>query len=165
MAGNTITMDVQRIDPGEGSAPGTLVGIDVDSGQEVQLKAWPDRLSHFSMNQTYKFGWYLGKEYQGTQDMIVSKHGEITQVQSAVNGPNGPQRPVDGLPAAFHEKKAPIPQPPAKTTPQAVMTGSQGTKERSITVLAVMKSVIESGGSEADFDRWLAKHDHIVLGK
>jgi len=161
MAGNTITMDVQRIDPGEGSAPGTLVGIDVDSGQEVQLKAWPDRLSHFSMNQTYKFGWYLGKEYQGTQDMVVSKHGEITQIPHATD----PQRPVDGLPAAFHEKKAPIPQPPAKTTPQAVMTGSQGTKERSITVLAVMKSVIESGGSEADFDRWLAKHDHIVLGK
>jgi hypothetical protein len=45
------------------------------------------------------------------------------------------------------------------------MTGSQSLKERSITVLAVMKSVIESGGAEADFDRWLAKHDHIVLGK
>jgi len=165
MAGSTITMDIERIDPGEGSAPGTIVGVDVDSGQTVQLKAWSDRLALFTAGKTYKFGWYLGKEYQGTQDMIVSKHGEITQVQSAVNGPNGPQRPVDGLPAAFHEKKAPIPQPPAKTTPQAVMTGSQGTKERSITVLAVMKSVIESGGSEADFDRWLAKHDHIVLGK
>ena len=161
MAGNTITMDVQRIDPGEGNAPGTLVGIDVDSGQEVQLKAWSERLAHFTAGKTFQFGWYLGKEYQGVQDMVVSKHGEITQV----NGPNGSQSAGDGLPAAFHEKQAPTPQPSPKTTPQGVMTGSQSLKERSITVLAVMKSVIESGGAEADFDRWLAKHDHIVLGK
>ena len=161
MAGSTITMDIERIDHGEGSAPGTIVGVDVDSGQTVQLKAWSDRLALFTAGKTYKFGWYLGKEYQGTQDMVVSKHGEITQV----NGPNGPQRPTDDLPAAFHEKKAPTPQAPPKTTPQGVMTGSQTLKERSITVLAVMKSVIESGGSEADFDRWLEKHDRIVLGK
>ena len=161
MAGSTITMDIERIDHGEGSAPGTITGIDVDSGQTVQLKAWPDRLSHFSMNQTYKFGWYLGKEYQGVQDMVVSKHGEITQLPHATD----PQRPTDDLPPAFHEKQAPTPQPSPKTTPQGVMTGSQTLKERSITVLAVMKSVIESGGSEADFDRWLEKHDRIVLGK
>lgn len=161
MAGNTITMDIERIDHGEGSAPGTIVGVDVDSGQTVQLKAWPDRLALFTAGKTYKFGWYLGKEYQGTQDMVVSKHGEITQLPHATD----PQRPVDDLPAAFHEKKAPIPQPPAKTTPQAVMTGSQTLKERSITTLAIMKSVIESGGSEQDFDRWLEKHDRIVLGK
>ena len=161
MAGNTITMDIERIDHGEGSAPGTIVGVDVDSGQTVQLKAWSDRLALFTAGKTYKFGWYLGKEYQGTQDMVVSKHGEITQVPHATD----PQRPVEAPPAAFPAKQAPTPQAPPKTTPQGVMTGSQGTKERSITVLAVMKSVIESGGSEADFDRWLAHHDSIVLGK
>jgi hypothetical protein len=161
MASSTITMDIERIEPGEGSAPGTIVGVDVDSGQTVELKAWSDRLALFTAGNTYRFGWYLGKEYQGVQDKVVSKHGDVTQV----NGPNGSQRPVDDPSDAPHEKKAPAPQAPPKTTPQGVMTGSQTLKERSITVLAVMKSVIESGGSEADFDFWLAKHDQIVLGK
>jgi len=42
------------------------------------------------------------------------------------------------------------------------MTGAAGTKDRSITILAVMKSVIESGGSEEDFKRWLELHDQTL---
>ena len=45
------------------------------------------------------------------------------------------------------------------------MAGSANTKDRSITILAVMKSVIESGGSEEDFRSWLGLHDEIVHGK
>ena len=42
------------------------------------------------------------------------------------------------------------------------MTGSNNTKDRSITVLAVMKSVIESGGTDEDFRMWLSLHDETL---
>ena len=42
------------------------------------------------------------------------------------------------------------------------MTGSANTKDRSITILAVMKSVIESGGTEDDFRTWLSLHDQTL---
>ena len=171
MAANMITMDVERIDQGQGNAPGMITGIDVDSGQRVSLKGWADILAKFEMGKTFQFGWYLGKEYQGQQDMLVSKHGDIKEVPSAIaslDKSNGSQDPSDDLPAAFHEKKVPAtpaPPAPAPTTPQGVMTGSPTIKDRTITCLAIMKSVIESGGTEADFDRWLAKHDATVFGK
>lgn len=163
MASNIITMDVERIDQGQGNAPGTVSGIDVDSGQRVSLKGWADILAKFEMGKTFQFGWYLGKEYDGQQDMLISKHGEIRQVKS-----NGAQDPSDDLPAAFNKKTAPAtldPPAPAPTTPQGVMTRSPTTKDRTITCLAVMKSVIESGGTEDDFDRWLAKLDATVSRK
>jgi len=168
MAANIITMDVERIDQGQGNAPGTITGIDVDSGQRVSLKGWADILAKFETGKTFQLGWYLGKEYQGQQDMLVSKHSAVTEVPSAIaslDKSNGSQSPSDDLPPAFYEKKAPVPPAPpipAPTTPQGVMTGSPTIKDRTITCLAVMKSVIESGGTEADFDRWMAKLDATV---
>ena len=168
MAANIITLDVERVDSGSGNAPGTVTGINVDSGDRVSLKGWADTLAAFRPGTTYKFQWYLGKAYQGQQDMLVSKHGEIKEIPSAISSidkSNGSQDPSDDLPAAFYEKKAPAPPAPpapAPTTPQAIMTGSPTAKDRTITCLAVMKSVIESGGTEDDFDRWLAKLDATV---
>jgi hypothetical protein len=168
MAANTITMDVERIDQGQGNAPGTITGIDVDSGERVSLKGWADILAKFETGKTFQLGWYLGKEYQGQQDMLVSKHSAVTEVPSAIaslDKSNGSQDPSDDLPAALSGKKALAPLAPAPTTPQGVMTGSPTTRERSITCQAIMKAVISSGGTEADFDRWLAKHDATVFGK
>ena len=165
---NIITLEVERVDSGAGNAPGTVTGINVDSGERVALKGWADILAKFEMGKTFQFGWYLGKEYQGQQDMLVSKHGDVKEVPSAIaslDKSNGSQDPSDDLPAALSGKKALAPLAPAPTTPQAVMTGSQTTKDRTITCLAIMKAVIASGGTEADFDRWLAKHDATVFGK
>lgn len=167
-AANTITIDVERIDQGQGNAPGTITGIDVDSGQRVSLKGWADILAKFKPGKTFQLGWYLGKEYQGQQDMLVSKHSAVTEVPSAIaslNKSNGSQDPSDDLPAALSGPMPPMPPMPAPTTPQGVMTGSPTTRERSITCQAIMKAVISSGGTEADFDRWLAKHDATVFGK
>jgi hypothetical protein len=162
---NIITLEVERVDSGAGNAPGTITGIDVDSGERVSLKGWADILAKFEMGKTFQFGWYLGKEYQGQQDMLVSKHGDVKEVPSAIaslDKSNGSQDPSDDLPAALSGKKALAPPAPAPTTPQAIMTGSPTAKDRTITCLAVMKSVIESGGTEDDFDRWLAKLDATV---
>jgi hypothetical protein len=174
MAKNYMTLDIQRVDTGEGNRPGTVVGIDVDSGEQREVKAFSELLTQFEAGKTFNFEWYLGKEWQGRQDMVVSKHGEIKEVQSAAAQSNGSQSSPGERPPAFYGKgpsttqtapEATVEVSVPRTTPQAIMVGSQNTKERSITVLAVMKSVIESGGSEADFERWLAKHDLIVLGK
>jgi hypothetical protein len=165
---NIITLEVERVDSGAGNAPGTVTGINVDSGERVALKGWADTLADFRPGKTFQFQWYLGKEYRGEQDMLVSKHGDVKEIFGAVaslDKPNGSQDPSDDLPAAFYEKKAPAPPAPpapAPTTPQAIMTGSPTAKDRTITCLAVMKSVIESGGTEEDFDRWLAKLDATV---
>ena len=72
MAANIITLDVSRIDLGVGSAPGTVTGIDVDSGQQYSLKGWSDVLGKFESGKTFRCGWYLGREYNGTQDMLIS---------------------------------------------------------------------------------------------
>ena len=175
MTKNYMTLDIQRVDAGEGNRPGTVVGIDVDSGEQREVKAFSELLTQFEAGKTFHFEWYLGKEWQGRQDMVVSKHGAIKEIQSAAAQSNGPQSPSDDPPAHFYQKEPSTTQTaseravevsaPPRTTPQAIMVGSQNLKERSITVLAVMKSVIESGGTEADFERWLAKHDLIVLGK
>jgi hypothetical protein len=98
----------------------------------------------------------LGKEYQGQQDMLVSKHGEIRIVDEngSPQAPQAPQRAKQTFQEPALQKK--------QTTAQGVMTGAAGTKDRSITILAVMKSVIESGGSEDDFRRWLELHDQTL---
>ena len=175
MAKNYMTLDIQRVDPAEGKRPGTVTGIDVDNGEQRSVKAFSELVAQFQAGKTMKFEWYLGQEWQGERDILVSKHGEIKEVPSAAAQSNGSQGSPGERPPAFYGKEPSATQTapeatvevsaPPRTTPQAIMVGSQNTKERSITVLAVMKSVIESGGTEADFERWLAKHDLIVLGK
>ena len=156
---NSMILEVTDVQPGQGNAPGTISGF--ENGEPRTLKAFGDTLANFSAGQTFEFEWYLGKPYQGQQDMLVSKHGSI---KSLSGGSNGSQSPVEAPQRAKQTFQEPAPQKQTNT-PQGVMTGSANTKDRSITVLAVMKSVIESGGSEQDFRTWLGLHDEIVHGK
>jgi hypothetical protein len=162
MAKNIVTLDVQGISPGEGSAPGTITGIDVDSGQELRFKAWGEMLAQFQTGKSFQFEWYLGKEYKGIQDMCVSKHGDVSEVPSAAG--NGIQSPIEAPPA---RKSATEVSPPPRNTPQGVMGAAQGTRERSIVAQAIIKSVISVGGAPDDGQvfRWLDLHDAIVAGK
>ena len=156
---NSMILEVTDVQPGQGNAPGTISGF--ENGEPRTLKAFGDVLANFSAGQTFEFEWYMGKPYQGQQDMLVSKHASI---KSLGGGPNGSQSPVEAPQRAKQTFQEPAPQKQTNT-PQGVMTGSANTKDRSITVLAVMKSVIESGGSEQDFKTWLGLHDEIVHGK
>ena len=156
---NSMILEVTDVQPGQGNAPGTIVGF--ENGEPRTVKAFGDVLANFSAGQTFEFEWYLGKPYQGQQDMLVSKHASI---KSLSGGSNGSQSPVEAPQRAKQTFQEPAPQKQTNT-PQGVMTGSANTKDRSITVLAVMKSVIESGGSEQDFRTWLGLHDEIVHGK
>ena len=151
---NSIVLEVSDVQPGQGSAPGTIIGF--ENGEPRTIKAFGEMLVHFQAGNTYKFDWYLGKEYQGQQDMLVSKHGEIRIVDEngSPQATQAPQRATSPAPAPAPQKQ--------QNTPQGVMTGAAGTKDRSITILAVMKSVIESGGSEEDFKRWLELHDQTL---
>ena len=151
-----MTMEVTDVQPGIGSAPGTIMGF--ENGEPRTVKAFGETLANFSPGQTYQFEWYMGKEYQGQQDMLVSKHGAI---RSVGGGSNGSQSPVEAPYVAKTSFQAPARQQPG-TTPVGVMTGAGNTKDRSITILAIMKSVIESGGGEDDFTRWLAIHDKTL---
>ena len=160
MAKNIVTLDVQGISPGEGSAPGTITGIDVDSGQELRFKAWGEMLSQFTIGKSFKFEWYLGKEYQGIQDMCVSKHGNDSEEPGAAG--NGIQSPIQVPPA---RKPAAEVSPPPRNTPQGVMGAAQGTRERSIVAQAIIKSVIGVVGTPADVQKWVDVHDAIVAGK
>ena len=81
-----------------------------------------------------------------------------------MGGANGSQSPVEATQRAKQTFQEPALQK-QQNTAQGIMAGSANTKDRSITVLAVMKSVIESGGSEQDFRTWLGLHDEIVHGK
>ena len=156
---NSMILEVTDVQPGQGNAPGTISGF--ENGEPRTLKAFGDVLANFSAGQTFEFEWYMGKPYQGQQDMLVSKHASI---KSLSGGSNGSQSPVEAPQRAKQTFQEPAPQKQTNT-PQGVMTGSANTKDRSITVLAVMKSVIESGGSEQDFKTWLGLHDEIVHGK
>jgi hypothetical protein len=156
---NSMILEVTDVQPGQGNAPGTISGF--ENGEPRTVKAFGDTLANFSAGQTFEFEWYMGKPYQGQQDMLVSKHASI---KSLGGGSNGSQSPVEAPQRAPIPSPAPAPQK-QRNTPQGVMTGSANTKDRSITVLAVMKSVIESGGSEQDFRTWLGLHDEIVHGK
>ena len=155
----SMILEVTDVQPGQGNAPGTISGF--ENGEPRTVKAFGDILPQFEAGKVYEFEWYMGKEYQGQQDMLVSKHASI---KSLGGGSNGSQSPVE----ATQRAKQPFQEPALQkqqNTAQGVMTGSANTKDRSITVLAVMKSVIESGGSEQDFRTWLGLHDEIVHGK
>ena len=60
MAKNYMTLDIQRVDTGEGNRPGTVVGIDVDSGEQREVKAFSELLTQFEAGKTFNFEWYLG---------------------------------------------------------------------------------------------------------
>ena len=156
---NSMILEVTDVQPGQGNAPGTISGF--ENGEPRTIKAFGEILTQFEAGKVYEFEWYMGKEYQGQQDMLVSKHASI---KSLGGGSNGSQSPVEAPQRAKQTFQEPAPQKQTNT-PQGVMTGSGNTKDRSITVLAVMKSVIESGGSEQDFRTWLGLHDEIVHGK
>ena len=155
-----VTLDVQHIAPGNGKAPGTITGIDVDSGRELQFKTWPDTISQFEAGKTVRFEWYLGKPWQGVQDMCVSQHGEVTPMPRAVG--DGPVAPVE---APLAPRAAEEVSPPPRNTPQGVMGAAQGTRERSIVAQAIIKSVIGVVGTPADVQKWVDVHDAIVAGK
>jgi hypothetical protein len=160
---NVIVLEVSDVQPGVGNAPGTIIGF--ENGEPRTIKAFEEILTQFKAGKVYEFEWYMGKPYQGQQDMLVSKHGTIKDhgiarpgirdnPRAAESPPQAPQRVPPPAPAAAPQKQ--------QNTPQGVMTGAAGTKDRSITILAVMKSVIESGGSEDDFRRWLELHDETL---
>ena len=159
---DSMILEVTEVIPGLNKAPGMIKGFedgDLDSPRTV--KAFAEILTRFEIGKTYEFDWYLGKPYQGQQDMLVSKHSPVKSLGANFDAYQSPTE----LP---QELRRPVPAsapPVQQNTPQGVMTGSNNTKDRSITVLAVMKSVIESGGSEQDFRTWLGLHDEIVHGK
>jgi hypothetical protein len=159
MASEIMIMQVDAVTPNTGAGPGTITGH--QNGQPCEVKAFSETLQRFEAGRTYEFGWYLGKEYQGHQDMLVSKHHAITELSV---GSNGAQKP----PEATQEAKQPPRQgnPPKQTsTPQGVMTGSSSDRERSIQAQAIIKSVIAMAGTETDVQRWLDCHDRIVKGE
>ena len=158
MANQTMILEVSEVRQGQGNAPGSIKGF--EDGEPRTVKAFSDMLVRFEAGQTYEFEWYLGKPYQGQQDMLVSKHGPVKTVGG---NSNGSQNPVEASQGA--RTPAPASTPPKQTTtPLGAFTGAADKKDRSITVLAVMKAVIESGGTEEDFKRWLSLHDLVVHG-
>ena len=156
---NSMILEVTDVQPGQGNAPGTIVGF--ENGEPRTVKAFGDVLANFSAGQTFEFEWYMGKPYQGQQDMLVSKHGSI---KSLSGGSNGSQSPVEATQRAKQTFQEPAPQKQTNT-PQGVMTGSGGDRERSIQAQAIIKSVIAMDGTEADVQRWLDCHDRIVKGE
>ena len=169
MAYQNMIIEAQQLaHPVKDRQPFQLSGV-TEEGMEIALKIWPDNPAlkifeqdqagfpaHYEISAESKFS-----DFTKTDEWTLSKRGMPKMVST--DG-NGSQR------AAEAPQRAPIPSPaPApqkqRNTPQGVMTGSANTKDRSITVLAVMKSVIESGGSEQDFRTWLGLHDEIVHGK
>ena len=158
MANQTMILEVDQVIRSMGKAPGMIKGF--ENGEPRTVKAFSDMLIQFEAGQTYEFSWYMGKPYQGQQDMLVSKHDPVKTVGG---NSNGSQNPVEASQGA--RTPAPASTPPKQTTtPLGAFTGAADKKDRSITVLAVMKSVIESGGTEEDFLRWLALHDLVVHG-
>jgi len=156
---NSMILEVTDVQPGQGNAPGTISGF--ENGEPRTVKAFGDVLENFSAGQTFEFEWYMGKPYQGQQDMLVSKHGSI---KSLGGGSNGSQSPVEAPQRAKQTFQEPAPQKQTNT-PQGVMTGSGNNRERSIQAQAIIKSVIAMDGTEADVQRWLDCHDRIVKGE
>jgi hypothetical protein len=156
---NSMILEVTDVQPGQGNAPGTIVGF--ENGEPRTVKAFGDVLENFSAGQTFEFEWYMGKPYQGQQDMLVSKHASI---KSLGGGSNGSQSPVEAPQRAKQTFQEPAPQKQTNT-PQGVMTGSGNNRERSIQAQAIIKSVIAMDGTEADVQRWLDCHDKIVKGE
>jgi len=158
MANQTMILEVSEVRQGQGNAPGSIKGF--EDGEPRTVKAFSDMLVRFEAGQTYEFEWYLGKPYQGQQDMLVSKHGPVKTVGGNSNGSQSVSQPPQEA-----KRVGQVSQPSKPTTtPLGAFTGAADKKDRSITVLAVMKSVIESGGTEEDFLRWLALCDLVVHG-
>ena len=102
----------------------------------------------------------MGKPYQGKLDMLVSKHEPVKTIGGNSNSSQSASQPPQEA-----KRVGQVSQPSKPTTtPLGAFTGASDKKDRSITVLAVMKSVIESGGTEEDFKRWLSLHDLVVHG-
>ena len=156
MANDMMTMTVDEISPGSGRAPGTIIGH--SEGQPKQVKAFSDTLTKFQAGRTYSFSWYLGKPYNGSQDVLVSAHHPVTEAVAGARGAPDPSQAPQRANQTFQEPALQKQQ----NTAQGVMAGFANTKDRSITILAVMKSVIESGGSEEDFRMWLSLHDQTL---
>jgi hypothetical protein len=158
MANQTMILEVSEVRQGLGKSPGMIKGF--ENGEPRTVKAWADVLVQFEAGQTYEFSWYMGRPYNGSQDMLVSPNDPVKTIGS---NSNGSQNPVEASQRA--RTPAPASTPPKQTTtPLGAFTGASDKKDRSITVLAVMKSVIESGGTEEDFKRWLSLHDLVVHG-
>jgi len=156
---NSMILEVTDIQPGQGNAPGTISGS--ENGTPRTLKAFGDVLANFSVGQTFEFEWYLGKEYQGRQDMLVSKHGSI---KSLGGGSNGSQSPVEAPQRAKQTFQEPALQK-QQNTAQGVMTASLTEKDTQIMALALLKSVIAIGGTPDDVDPWVEKFKEIVSQK
>ena len=169
MAYQNMIIEAQQLaHPVKDRQPFQLSGV-TEEGMEIALKIWPDNPAlkifeqdqagfpaHYEISAESKFS-----DFTKTDEWTLSKRGMPKMVST--DG-NGAQRAVE----ATQRAKQPFQEPALQkqqNTAQGVMTGSANTKDRSITVLAVMKSVIESGGSEQDFRTWLGLHDEIVHGK
>ena len=155
--------------PSKDNLPYQLKGV-TEEGTNINVTVWGDN-PHLPAFIKDRAAFPMGYEIT-VQCKSGGQYGDVwnlSKLKTAVpkpvmGGANGSQSPTE-LP---QELKRPIPAsapPVQQNTPQAVMAGSANTKDRSITVLAVMKSVIESGGSEEDFRTWLGLHDEIVHGK
>ena len=156
---NSMILEVTDVQPGQGNAPGTISGF--ENGEPRTVKAFGDVLANFSAGQTFEFEWYMGKPYQGQQDMLVSKHGSI---KSLSGGSNGSQSPVEATQRAKQTFQEPALQK-QQNTAQGVMTASLTEKDTQIMALALLKSVIAIGGTPDDVDPWVAKFKQIVSQK
>ena len=166
MAYQTMIVVAQNLaHPAKDRQPFQLSGV-TEEGMEIALKIWADNPAlkvfqqdqdvfpvHYEISAESKFS-----EFTKADEWTLSKRGmpklipmDGTDPQAA---PQAPQRAKQTFQEPALQKK--------QTTAQGVMTGAAGTKDRSITILAVMKSVIESGGSEDDFRRWLELHDQTL---
>jgi hypothetical protein len=156
MANQTMILEVDQVIPSLGKAPGMIKGF--ENGEPRTVKAFADMLIQFEAGQTYEFSWYMGKPYQGQQDMLVSKHDPVKTIGSNSNSSQNPVEASQRAKQTFHEPDI----GKAKNTAQGIMAGAMDRKDRSITVLAIMKSVIESGGDEEAFKRWLTVFDETM---
>lgn len=158
MANQTMILEVDQVIPSLGKAPGMIKGF--ENGEPRTVKAFADMLIQFEAGQTYEFSWYMGKPYQGQQDMLVSKHDPVKTIGGNSNSSQSVSQPPQEA-----KRVGQVSQPSKPTTtPLEAFTGAADKKDRSITILAIMKSVIESGGTEDDFKQWLSVHDALVHG-
>ena len=156
MANQTMILEVDQVIPSLGKAPGMIKGF--ENGEPRTVKAFADMLIQFEAGQTYEFSWYMGKPYQGQQDMLVSKHDPVKTIGGNSNSSQSVSQPPQEA-----KRVGQVSQPSTPTTtPLEAFTGAADKKDRSITILAIMKSVIESGGDEEAFKRWLNVFDETM---
>ena len=154
--------------PAKDRQPFQLSGV-TEEGMEIALKIWADNPAlkvfqqdqdafpvHYEVSAESKFS-----EFTKADEWTLSKRGmpklipmDGTDPQAATQAP---QRATSPAPAPAPQKR--------QNTPQGVMTGSGGDRERSIQAQAIIKSVISMDGTEADVQRWLDCHDKIVKGE